>query len=503
MESKPVIAEWFKGKDVFITGATGFMGKVLVIKLLNECPEIGKIFMLVREKKGVLPQARLQTLLQQEPFKSLQQTHPFKVKKLVVVSGDSTMKDLGLSETDKSILAEEVSVIFHMAANVRFDLPLKTAITMNTKGTANALAFAKQIQRLKAFVHVSTSFCQCGEEVLEERAYQTAVTPESVISMVENETEDRLKEMTPKLLGDQPNTYAFSKALSEDLVVRSGLPAGVARPSIVTASWKEPFPGWVENMNGPTGLMIGAGKGVIRSMLMRGDDYLPLIPCDIAVNGIISLAWKVGLEQPDEPIFMNISETGSNPILWRYAIEVGRKHVYDYPFSDVLWYPGGSITSSKVIFWVNSILFHLLPAYILDGLIMLTGNKPFLVRVQGRISAGLDLLKYYTTKDWIFRTDVLKKLQDELSPEDRKAFPMDCTDVCWNEYLMNYILGIRKYCLKDDPSTLPQARRVMNYLYIADRFVKLILGLFIVWLIYSRFTSVPSRNKTLVEIDDL
>jgi hypothetical protein len=30
---------------------------------------------------------------------------------------------------------------------------------------------------------------------------------------------------------------------------------------LVTASFKEPMPGWVDNLNGPTGLMVGAGKG--------------------------------------------------------------------------------------------------------------------------------------------------------------------------------------------------------------------------------------------------
>lgn len=31
---------------------------------------------------------------------------------------------------------------------------------------------------------------------------------------------------------------------------------------LVVASWKEPIPGWIENLNGPTGLLVGAGKGL-------------------------------------------------------------------------------------------------------------------------------------------------------------------------------------------------------------------------------------------------
>lgn len=56
--------------------------------------------------------------------------------------------------------------------------------------------------------------------------------PEEIMRLVNETPEHILDALTPKILGDQPNTYAFTKGLSEDLVWRSGLPAGVARPSI-------------------------------------------------------------------------------------------------------------------------------------------------------------------------------------------------------------------------------------------------------------------------------
>jgi len=85
---------------------------------------------------------------------------------------------------------------------------------------------------LESFVHISTSFCQCGESVLEERAYQNSVSSESIVRMINTMTDEELKAMTPQLLINQPNTYAYSKALSEDFVSRSGLPVGIVRPSI-------------------------------------------------------------------------------------------------------------------------------------------------------------------------------------------------------------------------------------------------------------------------------
>jgi hypothetical protein len=46
------IPGFFKGRCVFITGGTGFMGKVLVEKLLRSCPDIATIYLLIRPKRG-------------------------------------------------------------------------------------------------------------------------------------------------------------------------------------------------------------------------------------------------------------------------------------------------------------------------------------------------------------------------------------------------------------------------------------------------------------------
>lgn len=56
---------------------------------------------------------------------------------------------------------------------------------------------------------------------------------------------------------------------------------------LVIPIWKEPIPGWTDNINGPTGLLIGAGKGVIRSMYCNGSAYADYVPVDIVVNVII------------------------------------------------------------------------------------------------------------------------------------------------------------------------------------------------------------------------
>lgn len=46
------IQEFYKGQNIFITGGTGFMGKVMIEKLFRSCPGIASIYLLVRSKKG-------------------------------------------------------------------------------------------------------------------------------------------------------------------------------------------------------------------------------------------------------------------------------------------------------------------------------------------------------------------------------------------------------------------------------------------------------------------
>jgi alcohol-forming fatty acyl-CoA reductase len=102
--------------------------------------------------------------------------------------------------------------------------------------------------------------------------------------------------MQKQLLGVHPNTYTYTKRLAEILVrdeVKKGLPACIVRPSVVIPAYKEPLPGWVDSLNGPAGLMIGAAKGVIRTMLLDGTLEAELIPVDVACSGVILIARDV------------------------------------------------------------------------------------------------------------------------------------------------------------------------------------------------------------------
>lgn len=58
------------------------------------------------------------------------------------------------------------------------------------------------------------------------------------------------------------------------------------------SSWQEPVCGWVDNINGPVGMLIAGGKGVLRAILADPDIVADYIPVDIAVKAMICAAWQ-------------------------------------------------------------------------------------------------------------------------------------------------------------------------------------------------------------------
>ena len=66
MESTKGIASFYDGKTIFLTGGSGFLGKVLIEKLLRSCPGVKKILMLLRTKKGRSADERVKSLFNME-----------------------------------------------------------------------------------------------------------------------------------------------------------------------------------------------------------------------------------------------------------------------------------------------------------------------------------------------------------------------------------------------------------------------------------------------------
>lgn len=53
----------------------------------------------------------------------------------------------------------------------------------------------------------------------------------------------------------------------------------------------EPIPGWIDNFQGPVGLMVAAGKGLVHVAITESSVTADYMPVDIAIKAIIVAAW--------------------------------------------------------------------------------------------------------------------------------------------------------------------------------------------------------------------
>lgn len=175
-----------------------------------------------------------------------------------------------------------------------------------------------------------------------------------------------------RVLGDIPNTYAYTKSLAEALVVETfdSLPSVILRPSIVIPIWKTPLPGWTDNINGPTGLLIGAGKGVIRTMYCNSSGYGDYLPVDIAVNAMLCVTWQFLTTKNFDIRVRHLTSSNEIKVSWQEVIELGRWVIENrLPLNGVVWYPGGSMKSNRFVHYVCTILYHWIPAMLIDTLL--------------------------------------------------------------------------------------------------------------------------------------
>lgn len=92
-----------------------------------------------------------------------------------------------------------------------------------------------------------------------------------------------------------PNTYTLTKNFAEQLVqdyrTRFDLPIIIVRPSIITTTYAEPFPGWVDTLNGAIGIGIEIGRGSIASFNLPPHNVMEFVPLDFTAHLAIVAAW--------------------------------------------------------------------------------------------------------------------------------------------------------------------------------------------------------------------
>lgn len=199
--------------------------------------------MLLRHKKGTSVEYRLKAFKEGPIFGRLKLEKPDALEKLVAIPGDISLPLLGISK--KSFKAmENVSLVIHSAATVRFDEPIRVAINLNVSATYETIKVASKFKNLELFVHISTFYSNPSLRFVENKMYPPPMNWKEAIKLSKSHISDEtLNIMSRKYIGGFPNTYTFTKNLSENVVNEHShlFPVLIVRPSISKLSFIEIF----------------------------------------------------------------------------------------------------------------------------------------------------------------------------------------------------------------------------------------------------------------------
>lgn len=500
--ARPTVAQFFSGRSILITGSTGFVGKALVEKLLRSCPDVHRVYLIVRPKKGVAPSERVKEIVGCDLFEPLIKQKHSVLEKLVVVPGDLILPGLGLSPGDMENIRRDVSVVLHCAATVNFNEKLKMALQLNVLSVQQLLAFSRTFTSLAAFVHVSTAFSNCDKLCIREKIYPTSVDPKALMQAVFSMDDDIAVSITPKLIGKRPNTYTFTKSLAEEIVRQDGqgLPVAIMRPSIIGAMYKGTIPGWQDNLNGPGGMYIASAHGLLR--VMKGDTYAisDIVPVDYCANMIIGIAWGLGTSPlaavgTPPPVF-HCTSGAANTLTW------GRQFDLCFQVLDRVPVPHEERTPivkasfnfvmnpKSLVFW--DFVWHKLPAIFVDLMLTVLGQKPVMQKLNSRLAASINAYEFFTSHSWWWEFNNGPALLDEMTSDDAKEFTFDMAAIEWTSYLENYWKGTWKFLKRDAPEKIAKQKKFTVLLKIVLAAIALLSVALLSFLVYFVFVSPSS-----------
>ncbi|XP_063708795.1 putative fatty acyl-CoA reductase CG5065 [Culicoides brevitarsis] len=497
-ESLPSIPEFFAGRQVFLTGGTGFMGKALVEKLLRSCPEIDKIFMLIRPKKGKKPADRVKAFAKDVLFETLLTANPNALQKIVAIEGNVQAVGLGISAEDFALL-ENVSIVVHASASVRFDDPLREAILTNVRSTYEMIQLSMKLKKLDAFVHISTAFCNADFRKIEEKIYPAHGDWRDVLKLAESSLDDEtINILTAKYMDFLPNTYLFTKGLAENICndFKEKLPIIIYRPAIVTGAEVEPHPGFTDNFNGIMGLAVATGLGIQRSLYCLKDAELFCTPVDTSVRGIISSTWRKVLNEPKNELAIYNCSNGTTSI--NEIMDICLHFIrYHRPFINFVWTPVEPATACRFYDSICAVFLHFLPAFVVDFLLVNLGNqKPILLKVQRKIRHAQLALRYFITNKWEIVNDNYASLTWSLKECDKKSFETSSAAIYnRNKYIIDQVIFCRRYLLKQSDDTIPEARARFWRFFIIDKLLRLGLILLVIYLMLKHAFNIDLYAK--------
>jgi alcohol-forming fatty acyl-CoA reductase len=269
-------------REFLLTGVTGFLGKVVLEELMRRREELGvqRVHVVIRARKGIRPEERFRGEIASSPcFARLPRDW---ARSVSVVEGSLEEPGLGLDSTSHDDLVARITHVLHTAASVSFDLPVAEAVRANVTTSLNLLELARACVRLERLVCVSTAYVtpHLGDGVSIEEVL--APLPEPADEIYLAILEGRTVEAELLARAGHPNTYTLTKSLAEHLLAaRHGtVPLSIVRPSIISASLRHPFPGWIDSIAGFGGFVMLIGLGHLRALVGKAAARLDIIPVD-------------------------------------------------------------------------------------------------------------------------------------------------------------------------------------------------------------------------------
>ena len=377
------VREILANRHIMLIGVTGFIGKVWLVDLLENIPNIGKITLLIRRNRTTTAQRRFEKIVEESPtFDTLQVRHgnrlgAFLKEKVEVVEGDVSLPGLGLDAATQERLSKSLDLVVNSAGLTDFNPDLRDALSSNVDSALYLLDFLRKCDRA-GLMHLSTCYVVGMRDgrVTEElhNNYNPANDPEfdadreieSIRDMV-NRIEARAEspEITKALRrqalgrkGDEstappaeldgvlkrnrvrwarnrlvrvgmrraahlgwPNIYTYTKSLGESILARRGrdLPIAIVRPSIVESSERSPFSGWNEGINTSGPLSYLLGTN-FRQLPSNARKCLDVIPVDMVSRGMTLIAAAV-INRSNARMYQ-LATSAINPVNMGRSIEL-------------------------------------------------------------------------------------------------------------------------------------------------------------------------------------
>ncbi len=402
----PVIVDEALGKRVLLTGATGFVGKVVLEELLRRREELGidEIHLVIRKNRREESRARFIKLAQSPCFANLPSGWEAYCRVVEADLGDA------YALPRRASLAAQVTHIIHCAASVEFDLPVAEAAAANITSALNVVAFAKRCPNLVKMVSVSTAYVtpHPGDDMPVREVLAPLPRPARELYDEMRAGAGASNELDRRLLAEtgHPNSYTLSKCIAEHLVMeeRGDLPITILRPSIVSACNALPFPGWIDSRAAFAGFVALIGLGHLRAVNVDPSASLDIVPCDEVAHRLLDCAFVLD-EEPGSIRYAVAGRRHSNTIenCCRVIVDYFTRHPEER--RAVLHWKG----SAGWRFRAHDLVHHKAPITAARFLATATGRKKA-AKAATRLGATIESLHeafpYFTHKTFDFRSSL-------------------------------------------------------------------------------------------------